>query len=478
MSKESIDKNGKWEHFQKIGNPDKNKADNFGASVAIDGDTAVVGANLATGSKPKTGAIYVFKNSSSGWKFDQKLFATDGLPDDNFGQCVSLSGNVVAVGAYTQTTKHSGAVYVFTRKSTTEKFGLFQKLEPTSTDTRDNYFGRSVSVHGVDLIVGAWGDSSVAKKSGSVYFYRLPKNGDKYELLSKIYHPDKQASAYFGFSVSVYNTLVVVGSHGDSTRGSNSGAIFVFLRTGHTWKHFDTQYPSRPRNANTQFGYQVDVEFNRILVSAYRDDNDAPDGGSCYVYTYSDEKIQKVKRINASDVKEYDAFGSGVSIGRDYAIVGSSGDDDLDAKNRGSVHMVMIPETVHLEENDPTPTPTPSATPTPSPTPTVQEDECIVTIYYEIYLKDGEQSARLVSDVHDSRKLKKSNTGTEITETLIKLNKPNIVEGDPKVHFIKNFRATPGEVLKGEVKILIILNTDKQLLKQADLTHSKQFLTS
>ena len=100
-------------------------------------------------------------------------------------------------------------------------------MTPTSSDKKDNYFGRSVSVKGADLIVGAWGDSTEATKSGCVYFYRTSSDTKKFELLTKFFHPKKQSNAYFGFSVSVFNTLAVVGSHGDSSKGNLAG-VYIF----------------------------------------------------------------------------------------------------------------------------------------------------------------------------------------------------------------------------------------------------------
>ena len=86
-----------------------------------------------------------------------------------------------------------------------------------------------------------------------------------------------------------------MGSHGDGKSGQQSGAVFVFKKDAEM-EHFE-HYPDRERNANGQFGYQVKVKNNRIMVSAFRDDNDIEDGGSGYLYIYENNEIQKVSNI-------------------------------------------------------------------------------------------------------------------------------------------------------------------------------------
>ena len=130
-----------------------------------------------------------------------------------------------------------------------------QKLIPNSPDTNNNYFGRSLSLFKHQLVVGAWGDSNEANKSGCVYFYSLlsknapaPRLSEDIELVSgpsalssnspfefkligKSFHPTDMADAYFGFSVAIHTTIALVGCHGDSTKGEKAGAVFVFRKS-------------------------------------------------------------------------------------------------------------------------------------------------------------------------------------------------------------------------------------------------------
>ena len=126
--------------------------DNFGESVAISGDTAIVGApddDNARGTD--AGAVYIFTRSGTVWTLQQKLTASDGTESDSFGFSVSISGETVVVGA------HHGLVgdaYVFTRSGTvwTEQ----QKLTPSDGAGTDE-FGSSVSISGDTVVVGSEG---------------------------------------------------------------------------------------------------------------------------------------------------------------------------------------------------------------------------------------------------------------------------------------------------------------------------------
>src|SRR5258707_933468 len=113
--------NGTWSESQKLTASDGGLFDNFGASVALDGSTLVVGANGATvGGNPGQGALYVFTESNGTWSQTQKLTASDGAANDSFGESVAIDGSTALIGAYNATVKgHSlqGAAYFFTESN-------------------------------------------------------------------------------------------------------------------------------------------------------------------------------------------------------------------------------------------------------------------------------------------------------------------------------------------------------------------------
>ncbi|MGH7186935.1 MAG: putative Ig domain-containing protein, partial [Pseudomonadota bacterium] len=105
-----------WTQQEKLIANDGAAGDNFGISVALSGDTVVVGADSDTiGANAFQGSAYVFTNSGS-WYQQQKLTAADGAAFDSFGRSVALSGDTVVVGASADdigTNGDQGSAYVF-----------------------------------------------------------------------------------------------------------------------------------------------------------------------------------------------------------------------------------------------------------------------------------------------------------------------------------------------------------------------------
>ena len=149
----------------------------FGTSVSVSGDTAVVGAYLDdTPGGINAGSAYVFVRSGTTWTEQQKLLASDGAPGDLFGSSVSVSGDTVVVGAYRDDTPGGvdvGSAYVFVRSGAT--WSEEQKLTASDGAPSDN-FGDSVSVSGGTVVVGASRDdiSIAGDDSGSAHVFRAP----------------------------------------------------------------------------------------------------------------------------------------------------------------------------------------------------------------------------------------------------------------------------------------------------------------
>ena len=159
--------------IQKLLASDKADADFFGESVAIDGDTAVIGAYLKSdGGTYENGAAYIFARSGGTWRQQAKLLASDRTDQDRFGNSVAIDGDTVVIGASSADgsgTSASGAAYVFTRStgSWTEQAKLL-----ASDRARLDGFGRSVAIDGDTVVIGADGeDDSGTTRSGAGYVF-------------------------------------------------------------------------------------------------------------------------------------------------------------------------------------------------------------------------------------------------------------------------------------------------------------------
>ncbi|MSQ08671.1 MAG: hypothetical protein EXR44_05165, partial [Dehalococcoidia bacterium] len=203
-----------WTQQQKLTASDGAANDFFGYSVAVSGDTAVVG---AWGDDSAKGSAYVFTRSGSTWTQQQKLTASDGAAIDYFGYSVAVSGDTAVVGAYGDDS-YKGSAYVFTRSGST----WTQQQKLTASDGAANdYFGGSVAVSGDTAVVGAYGDDS---EKGSAYVFT--RSGSTWTQQQKLTASDGAANDFFGWSVAVSGDTAVVGARSDD---SSKGSAYMFV---------------------------------------------------------------------------------------------------------------------------------------------------------------------------------------------------------------------------------------------------------
>jgi len=246
--------------------------DNFGWSVAVSGDTMVVGASAFFNQDNGFGAAYIFVRNGTNWIPQAYLRPTTAEAYDGFGLSVAISGTNVVVGAPYESSgtnqfdggaKNSGAAYVFVRTNAT-KWVERAYLKASNTEAGD-HFGISVAVSGDTIVVGADGESSgatavdgeqsddSAPSAGAAYVfvpsgtswaqqaYLKASNAEGVDLFGT------QFGDFFGSSVGVSGDTVVVGAWGESSSATgvngdqndnsalNAGAAYVFVRSAGIW---------------------------------------------------------------------------------------------------------------------------------------------------------------------------------------------------------------------------------------------------
>ncbi|MGH9497899.1 MAG: hypothetical protein ACRD3L_02035 [Terriglobales bacterium] len=205
----------------------------FGTSVAVSGDIIVVGAANTSNFKAQAatpGAVYVFVKPAGGWKDMTetfKLTASDGLPGDAFGNSVGISGGTIAVGAFF-VNNFSGRVYVFT----CSKGGCAQSAELSASDSGGilDYLGCSVAISGDTVVAGSFGHNNF---QGSAYVYVKPAGGwaDMTET-AELSTFNGHGSDNVGFSVAIRGGTVVAGAPGAY---NFFGAAYVYLEPPAGW---------------------------------------------------------------------------------------------------------------------------------------------------------------------------------------------------------------------------------------------------
>jgi autotransporter-associated beta strand protein len=317
----------------------QHSGDGFGVSVAIDGDTAVVGAYADGGERPLAGAAYVFTRDGSDWELQQKLTASDAQLFDYFGYAVAISGETILVGAMLHDdggVSDSGAAYVFTRSAGvwTEQ----QKLVASDAGAEDR-FGGFVAIDGDTAVVGAFGDDRAAgTDAGSAYVF--VGSGGVWAEQQQLTAPDAAAGDSFGVGLGLDGDTLIVGAYQkDLPSNPDAGAAYVYTLSGGVWSHQQTLTSPTPA-AGDGFGNSVALRGETAVVGAYADDTAAGiDAGSGFVFTRSGSTWTAVQQISATDAAAGDGFGVSVRIDAGTIVVGSYQSDTAAGADAGAVYV-------------------------------------------------------------------------------------------------------------------------------------------
>ena len=349
---------GVWEKRAKLTASDGEAYDNFGISVAVSGDTIVIGASGDDGDgAADSGSVYVFLKPSAGWAgwkdladdakdaLTAKLTASDAAPLDYFGHSVAVSGETVLVGASqdddeVKALEDSGSAYIFVKPASNGGWtDATETAKLTASDAADDdYFGTSVALDGDTAVIGAPGDDDYGIDSGSAYVFVKPDSGwtNTSTQTAKLTDSDGEAGDQFGISVAVDDDTVVIGAYLDDDNGADSGSAYVFVEpdTGNSWADWD-DLPQTVEDKNVKdkdaltakltpaaaapldfFGYSVAVDIDTVVVGAYGDDDNGDESGSGYVFTRDSltRKWIQTNKLTAKEPEAWDWFGYSVSV--------------------------------------------------------------------------------------------------------------------------------------------------------------------
>jgi hypothetical protein len=317
----------------------------FGVSVAADGDTVLVGAYVDDGNADYSGSAYIFGRDQGGadaWGQVAKLTAADGATGDWFGRSVSISGDTVVVGALRD--DDNGSAYIFNRdQGGAHAWGQVAKLTASDGTGYDD-FGHSVAISGDTVAVGAYGDNDLGLYSGSAYIFGRDHGGaDAWGQIAKLTASDGASDDYFGWSVSIGGDTVVVGAYGDDDNADYSGSAYIFGRDqggADAWGQV-AKLTASDGAIGDYFGVSVSTSGDTVVVGALYDDDNADYSGSAYIFGRDQggtDAWGQVAKLTASDGASSDYFGYSVAISGDTVVVGADGDDD-NGSSSGSVYI-------------------------------------------------------------------------------------------------------------------------------------------
>ena len=319
-----------WQEVEKLTTFDAGAFDGFGVSVAVSGDTAVVGAYHAGAGGSAVGAAYVFQRNQGGsgnWGEVTKLTAPNAQAEDRFGWTVAVSGDTAVVGAHLDDAggAFAGAAYVFQRdQGGAETWGRVTKLTASDAQTRD-FFGWSVAVSGDTAVVGAFWEDAGGSNAGAAYVFQRDQGGtDNWGEVKKLLASDAQADDEFGVRVAVSGDTAVVGAYYEDAGGDNAGAAYVFRRDQGSQDNWGevTKLTASDARADDTFGWSAAVSGDTVVVGARWGNN----AGAVYVFQLiegSQDNWGEVTKLTASDAQAGDGVGLSVAVSGDSAFVGA-----------------------------------------------------------------------------------------------------------------------------------------------------------
>ena len=309
-----------WIEETKLTAYDAAADDQYGWSVAIDGDTALVGAWADEDWGARTGSAYVYVRTGSTWTLQAKLLGYSATAGDKFGEAVALSGDIAVIGAWGDDTggTQAGAAYVFERVGT----AWIQRAKLLASDAaQTDYFGGDVAVDGDWILVGASGAAAPYYRSGAVYTYK--RSGANWQFKGKISPNNPGNSANFGTSVSIEGDSALIGAPGQGI----GGRAYIFQQAGDLWTQ-KAILGASDLTSWSYFGLSVALSGDIALVGAFGDMTAGLQSGAAYVFTGSGASWIPQAKLMASDAAAYDYYGMHVALDGDRAVIGADGDTD------------------------------------------------------------------------------------------------------------------------------------------------------
>lgn len=344
-----------WVYFQSSVEPnvvhpveqvasDGEVGDQFGYSVAINGNYAIVGAPYDNiGANSDQGSAYIFFFNGTSWVEQAKLVASGGSPDDNFGFSVAINGDYAIVGAPYDNVgidADQGSAYIFTRSG----INWTQQASITgSSATAGDNFGHSVSIDGAYAAIGAPRDDVGANNDqGTAYvFFRT---GISWAQQDYVTLPSGAAGDRFGHAVSLSGNFLVAGAPNDDVTATiDAGSVHFFTRSGTDWSH--EQVLTYTNNPNYHFGNSVSVSGDRMAAGSPGEGNTGYTGsGRAYFHNGSTWETSPngnwLNTLLGMDNDADERFGCAVSVAGNSLIVGAYLNNDA-ANLAGRAYLIQ-----------------------------------------------------------------------------------------------------------------------------------------
>lgn len=319
-----------WVQGQKLISSDLAAGDQFGTDVAINNHTIAIGARSDNSS---TGAVYIFEKSGGAWVQTQKLTASDATASYNFGSQIDLFENTLLIGSNNadDVASNSGAAYIFEKVNGT--WTQIQRLKPADLVAGDN-FGFNLDLEDSTAVIISNGGAS---NDGAAYVFT--KTGSTWTQTQKLLPADLATGDRFGYSIGISGNTLAIGSIYDDDAGANTGAVYIFNKSGSSWSQTQKILPNDAA-AGDEIGVGLDIYGDTLIFGSIRDDDKGTDTGAAYVFKNIGGTWTQTYKILPSDtMTASDEFGRYVSLDKDTALISSYQIDTTAGANSGATYV-------------------------------------------------------------------------------------------------------------------------------------------
>ena len=315
--------------YNPVADPEGKSGDGFGEASAIDGLFAVIASRSDdVGANVNQGSVCVYQFDGVRWNFFQKLTDPAGEANDNFGAAVAIRGNTIVVGAPNDdvgVNVDQGTAVVFRYDGT--MWNYYQKIGQVIGFPND-YFGSSVALMNEYIVCGApYFDTSSSNNKGAVYIFQ--DDGIQYTQWQSIPASGVNNAAHFGSAVGINSDLeIVVGVPWQNATYSSQGAVHVYLYDGFSWIYGQTL--TDPTSlAGEHLGDFISFRNGVLIASQISGNNDK---GAASVFEKVNNVYEFSQKLTDPDGIALDRFGQSVSMSQSYAIIGASNVNNFKGK--------------------------------------------------------------------------------------------------------------------------------------------------
>jgi len=299
----ALDSNNQWNFTKKLIASDYDNDALLAVnptSIAVNGNTIVAG---APGFSSWNGAVYIYGKEGNNWVETQKITSPQSVDYGNFGIGVGIYGDYLVIGA-SGVNNSSGKIYIYKKNNSGE--WIFHQSLTSSDDFENSYFGNSVSMSGNELVVGAYTEAGTGNPS-MAYIFKLNDNGN-WEEAQKIPSYESSEHTYFAWMCELKNDKLLISS--PHLYGAEAGRTLLYKKNSQNNWEFDQELKPENDVAEDFYGWSIAMNDNEIIVGSARDnwdsneENELNDAGSAYIFTSSNLATNE-NNLSKSDVKIY-----------------------------------------------------------------------------------------------------------------------------------------------------------------------------